>query len=289
MKRFLPDERRRIDLHDLVMNHVNIVVEHTQSMPQHAGGDFVAEADAIIEGCESSVEPLSRLVMVGVQHDTDARFEDLWLQCLQRLLRADRPVEGAFQESLTALRRYPALLFMRAAGVVALEHGQDRLFINLLTRPRWRRQFGNGGDLIAAHALAEYDVLNGDLVNALPRSGTSKWLYPPSHHLRDALRPLFTELLPGKDEYAQSQDDYEYHVGLVQHHATSGYQRAMPGEYIGEWRWDNGVPLAETRFRARAEDAPADWTWFQLLGGEDKMDEVLVSLREHLKSMRRWG
>lgn len=271
------------------MMQVERVVEHTQMLPQFFSGEFASEAEKLIERCEAVGDPLARLVMVGIQHDTDNQFSELWVHCLQRLLRADRRVDGTFQESVASLRRYPALLYVRVAGLGALLYERDELFVSLLTRPKWRPQFGNSSELTAAHALAEYDVLNGDLVNALPRSGGSKWLYPPSHHLRATVRPLFQDTLPGKDEYSQAQDDYEFYVALVQHVTASGYQQAVPGEFIGEWRWDGDTLIAEKRFRARAADAPDDWVWFRLAGGKDKVDELLASLGAHLKPMKRWG
>jgi hypothetical protein len=287
LKRYLPDERRRIDFYDLVMGQVDKSAHAVRDLPQYLDGDFASKANDLVAHCESVADPLIRLVQVGIQHDTDARFADLWIDGLRRLMRAAPHVDGRCQDSVAALRRYPALLYLRAACTSSLLFERDDLMLSLLTRPTLREQFGSNTEVTAAHALADYYVLEPDLVNALPRYNNN-WTFPPSHHLRIALRHLFADLLPGETEYIQAQDDTEFCVALVQFQTSSPqYTVAMPGEFVSRGRWSDGMPAAEGRFRQRVERAGADWPWFRFLDGAEKVDDVLLSFRAYLQEMRR--
>ena len=278
LKRYMQDDNHRIDLHDLVMGQVRLVVHEVAELPAMLRGDAAAHLEELMAHCESSVAPLATLVMVGIQHDHDGRFSNLWIEALQRLLRAPRPVEGSFHDQAVNLRRYPALLLLRAAGLACVRLGRDQLLVDLFTEPTWRPQFYDDQELVAANALADYAVMNSELINAMPRYGGTRRLYPTSHYLREVLEPLTRDLLGDGKDYRFAHDDFEYAAALVQEHTASGFRRPMPGEFIGESGWNReGLPHAEVRFRARADIAPEAWPWFRLLGAGPVLDTFLES------------
>lgn len=289
LKRYLPDDRRRIDLNDLIDRQVSQVVSAVADFPQQLGGDRGQQFDDLLSGSDAITTPLSRLAVVGVQHDVDGRFSDLWVNALQRLLKAHRPVDGGFQDDVIALRRYPALFYLRCVGVACAALERDDLLIRLLTKPTFRPQFYNDAEFTAAHALGGYEVLMEGVVKSLPRYPGPGWLYPPSHLLRDVTRPVLEDLVPDSGDYSRRHDDYEYYAALVQHCTASKYQGPASGEFIGDHGWSQHGLLAEIRFRQRAEQADLDWPWFKVIGGRDKRDAVLTDLQETLKKMTRWG
>lgn len=262
LKRYLPDERRRIDLHDLVMRQVDQVVAAIAGFPQQFGGDFAQGADDLIATCDAVTSPLARLVITGVEHDNDGRFSDLWVQCLQRLLRAPGRVDGRYDESVVALRRYPALYYLRTVGVACTALNRDELLLRLLTEPTYRPQFYDEAESPAAFALAGYEVLERDLVNGLPRyGGRANWDYPPSHLLRDTTRSVLDYLLPEVGDYRRGHDDFEFYAALVQQQLAGQYQGPASGEFIGERGWGRDGLLTDLRFRRRAEQAGSRWPW----------------------------
>jgi hypothetical protein len=291
LKRYLPDERRRIDLHDLYMGQVEKVAAELASFPQDARGAAWAEFGPELMGRgEALTFPLAHLASVGIEHDIDRRFNKLWIQGLQRLLNATQIVDGGYNEKVLALRRYPALLYVRVLGIECLRNGRDDLLLDMLTKITWRQPFGNQDEReIAADAIHDYRVLDADLINVLPRYRGTRWLYPASHYLREVIRPVFAETIATDDDFRLSFDDAEYAIGLAQHVAGKR-SYPMTGEYIGERGWNfDSVPFAEMRFRQCAEEAPADWPWWSLLGGREGFDTRLAELRAILKKMQRWA
>lgn len=290
LKRYLPDERRRIDLHDLIMDRVDVVVEEVRTFPQYVGGDnaaFIAASEDVLDRTLAVTAPLAMLTAVGIQHDVDGRFGDLWVRSLQRLLQAPLKADGTFQEKLVALRKYPALLLLRMAGVACLQFDRESLLLDLLTKPTWREQFYERKEVIAGRALNDYKVVDADLVNALPRY-TERWLFPPSHFIRDVTRDVLRDLTPDEEQFRAAHDDFEFRMALVQEYPENGSSWRMPGEFLLESRWSGAGPDAEARFREKLDQEPDESPWISYLGGRENLDPVLLSLRESLSKMRRY-
>jgi hypothetical protein len=87
-----------------------------------------------------------------------------------------------------------------------------------------------------------------------------------------------------------SQHDLEYLMAFVQERTATGFNGAAAGEFIGDYGWSfSNIPVAETRFRARAEAAPGDWPWFTLVDGKHNLDSSLEGLRGTLSALRSRG
>lgn len=292
LKRYLPDPTRRLDLHDLVSEVVDSTAEAAASEPTHHQGLDGQTLDEVFSRLLAVAEPVLQLLSTGVLHDRDRQHTDLWVDSIQRLLRARERITGSFQETLDRARHYPALLAMRAAGIVALHAGRDDVLLRLLTEPTWRDRYDARSRRPAVHALHDYDVLGSDVVNAMPRWGGQRWLYPPSHMLRADLREVLRPALPDGDDYTWASDRYEYRVALLQEAESSllGRSLAAPGEFMGDYqRQADGGPLAEADFQTLADQAAGDWTWWRVVGGREGIADSLARLRRTLEAMRRWG
>jgi hypothetical protein len=294
LKRLLPDPVRRIDLHDLVMDVTQQTVSRIGEFPVHADPPLSFEGlQAIYDGLLEASRPLMRLLSTAVFHDSGREHLDLWVAVLQRLLQARATITGStFTTALDAARHYPALLTMRAAGIVAGAVGRDDLLLALYVRPTWRDPFNNQPPMHAVDVLHDSRVLSGDNINRLPRWEGTRWLFPQSHMLRVDLRDVLVEWLPAYDDYVTACDRYEFRAALAQATVDPkgfGYTSAS-GEFNLDSRWrDDDGPQAEISFREEAAQAGDEWAWWPLVGGRDGLDATLIALREYLQRLRRFG
>lgn len=295
LKRYLADPARRIDLHDVVGREVDRTAAAIAAQPRSIEGLTAADLERVTAEHLASVEPLLRLVTTGVYYDRDRQHTDLWVGSLQRLMIARGRWQNGerVQDLLDRLRHYPAMLLMRAAGIVAVSQGRDDVLLRLLRVPSWRDPNLSNTKIPAAMALHDFRVFDQEQLLAYPRF-TTRWHYPISLLLRQDLRGVLTDLIPDEEEYAAANDAYEYRVALAQHRMQDlpAAYRGAPGLYIGEnkWEWDGSRrPYTEVEFQAVADQADDDWPWWQVLGGRGAAgsDATLGRLREELRAMRR--
>jgi hypothetical protein len=290
LKRYLPDPTRRIDLYDLVSRSVASAAEAAASEPVHhpeLDGQALQEVFARLL---AAVEPALRLLTTGIFHDRNREHTHLWVDSIQRLMLARSSISGTFQEALDRARHYPALLAMRAAGIVAVHTGRDDVLLRLLNEPTWRDHYNSRPRLSSVEALHGYRVLSPDFINSMPRWSGNKWLYPASHMLRADLREILREVLPDEDDYKWVSDRYEYRVAVVQHTTLNGFsqRQATLGAFIGEWQWDaDGRPHSEVEFQSAADQADDHWAWWPIVGGPTGIADTLSALRETLQQLRR--
>lgn len=291
LKKLLPDPTRHIDVHDLLMDEVDKISEHLRERPQvpptPTGEAFQAEYERL----ESSTDTLLHLLGTGVYFDRDRLHTGTWVRAIRRLLQTRRQPDGTFNQSWDALQHYPALLALRVAGTAAVMTGRDDVLLRLFREPTWRDPFNAGaGPKPAVEVLHEYRVLAGDVINSFPKYD-SKWLYPPSHHLREVLKPVLEPHEPSPAAYTEATDGYEFRVALAQWMNEQSRWSAVPGEFIldGRWRRDPEMLAAEGAFRESGDLAA--WGLEDEWGSrsEKVLDEALVPLREQLKQHRRWG
>lgn len=294
LKRYLPDPVRRIDLHDLVMEVTDKVVEGVKDQPLSIDGLNGAVLQEVLEAHWARSRQLCALLVAGVWHDLDGAHDRLWMDVLERLLDAGttRRLGVPIQQVLEQARLYSALLVHTAVGVAATRRGRDPLLIKLAAEVMGTVDIGTRLRLPACQVIHPYRVLDTDWVNALPRWNGGTWTYPLSHLIKADTRTIFEELIPEDSDYADTFHGYEYRMSLLQENTNtthSGAYRAMPGEYVGEqgWSWDDrSTPLAEVAFRD-AGQSTSDWPWVRLLGGEDGYDQALVDHRGVLENFKR--
>jgi len=115
-----------------------------------------------------------RLLSTGVFHDRNRDHCYLWVASLQQLMRARARFPAcSFQGQLDYARHYPALLALRAMGIIAVDTGRDDILMRLCTEPTWRDIFDTRERLPAWRALQEHRIASSNVVNAIPRRGTA--------------------------------------------------------------------------------------------------------------------
>jgi hypothetical protein len=293
LKRYLPDPVRRIDLHDLVVQHADQVTERASKQTLHILGLGHERIQEILADRLTDSEPLLELVTTGVAHDRDDAHADLWVGVIQRLLQARTAFEGTFQTPLDTARHYPALLALRAMGLIALHTGHTGPLLRLLTEPQFHDRFDNNSRQPAVHALHDLNVLDPEIVNGFPRWNGQRWLYPMSHLVREDLREPLRGWIPDDADFRRAFDGYEYRSALLIHTTQSsvrGSYRTMAGEFLLEGRWNQeGKSRAELDFVAELARAADDWPWWPVVGGREGYQQVLDDLRQALQPSVRWG
>lgn len=291
LKRYLPDPERRIDLHDLLMDATDRVVEAIESQPLSVPNLDPAGLEKVYADHLRTTTPLLHLLVTGVWHDQDRRHVGLWTDVLQRLVSARTVFAGSFIGLLDGARHYPALLALRTMGLVAVRRKRDDVLIHLLTEVTWRNPLGGRDPILAAEALHQHRILDHDALNTLPRWEGTKWYFPASHMLRADLREVMLEAVPQEAEYKTLCNNYEYRVGLVQHSdGQAGSYRSASGEFVGEGQWTHEEgPFAEEDFRREAARARDDWPWWSVVGNQEAIDAGLLAYREVLEHYQRWG
>lgn len=293
LKRYLPDPVRRINLHDLVMEATDKVVQGMKDQPLSIDGLDGAALQEVLAAHRERSRELCALLAAGVWHDLDGDHDRLWMDVLERLLAAGTTsrIGVPVQQVLEQARLYSALLVHTAVGVAATRRGRDALLIKLATEVIGTVDAGMRIRLPACQVIHPYRVLGKDWVNALPRWNGGTWTYPLSHLLQADTRALLTDLIPEDSDYVDTFHGYEYRISLlheITNAACTGGYRAMSGEYVGErsWSWDDrNVPLAEIGFRD-AEQRSLTWPWVQLLGGDDAYDQALIAHRGVLANFK---
>lgn len=293
LKRYLPDPVRRIDLHDLVMDATDKVVEGVKDQPLSIDGLDRTTLQEVLTTHRERARQLCAVLVTGVWHDPDGDHDRLWMDAFERLLDASSvsrmgiPVQPILEQA----RRYSALLVQTAVGVAATRRGQDALLIKLATDVMGAVDTGTRIRLPACQVMHPYRVLDENWVKALPRWNGGASVYPLSHLLKADTRAIFAELIPEDADYAETFHGYEYRMSLLHEYTNSTYSgayRATPGEYVGEraWSWDDrSVPLVEIAFRD-AGQRTTNWPWVRFLGGEDAYDQALLDHRGVLEKFK---
>lgn len=288
LKRYLPDPTRRIDLHDLVMQATDEVVEATAAKPLSLSGQVTFEyLQELYEGYFRSMDQVSALLITGIWHDPDGVHDQLWLDVLQKLLDVGTATFSSANPMLEMARRFPAFITLSVAGVSAIRRGREGLLIQLASDVESRNKYNQNELEPAAQALHYLNLAEGEWVNGLPLWGnaTGRYLYPASHLFTAKLRGYFRDVVPAENDFDLAYWGFEYRLGLIQE-ATEG-KHAMSGEYVGEWAWDGEVPKAEKELR-RQLDRGQIGAWQGFFGGAEELENALVTQREVLKRYRKF-
>jgi hypothetical protein len=293
LKRFLPDPLRRIDLEDLVLGEVDkagfrIFDGRPESPPDNA---FQSWEDELVR-MRRELETVLQLLVAGVSYDRNDAHSNLWVKALSRLVRLRREPVGQFDPRWDALKHYPALLVLRAAGIAALRSHNDALFLQLQREPAWALRDRTGDPLSALDVLHDYSVLDFTIVQSLPMWNGTTFKFPMSRFLKAKLSSLFLKYGEDAKSYEQLSHRYEYFTALAQSiwGEDMGASFPAPGEFMGDFRWDSttGHPTVESEFRREA--GREAWGWRSVAdGADDPFEKVLTNLAESLARSKGFG
>jgi hypothetical protein len=286
VKRYLPESRHRIRLHDLFSEETEMVYEALAS-DRFATQRAPMNTDAFQERMrlyEAAVERLMAMMAALSYHDAGENAPIL-TRCIQRL--AQPPRQDGLVPMVT-LQFYPALLLCYASGISALAARRFRDLAAVLTEPRYLDHSCN-------QKKPAIDKLNTCSVfertsKLVPRPNAAREYTPVSEYFLDVLRPVLREYLPDEAGYQEAFDLFEYVLALT--HMDLVRDTWSPVGRFG-WRykhnWD-ASPLAEFA-RASIQQGP-EWGLLGagFFGGSaDRFKTIAASHKEFLqKATGQW-
>jgi hypothetical protein len=232
LKRYLVEDRYRIELHDLMMGEVerlraNLSEEHFPLQGVAPNGN---ELEVRLKRYEAASEILISLMVTWCFWGKEDQ-EELWAKCLERIANPPRHRPG--YTAWIQLRLYPALLLLYAAGIAAIEAQRYSTLAVLLKEANIRDDDENRPLVLGLHAWA---VMDKQFAQQLP--GMERRYTPVSDHLCDVLREPLREILPEDDAYEDTFDRFEYLLALV--YTDLREKQNLPlGAPIGRFGWRN--------------------------------------------------
>jgi hypothetical protein len=232
LKRYLPDERHRIRLQELLAAEVERLYENlSEKHFPFQGVSYTAEDIAKrMKQYERVTETLQNLLTAGCYWGEDT-YGNLWAKCLQRI--ANPPGQRIrYLTSLHYLRSYPALILFYSGGIVALSANRYLTFASLVSKPQVRE---DGDEQQLVMAVDPDKVMDENAVGLLVPAMVGLRT-PFSRYLQELLRDPLREFLPDDIEYQRCFDRFEYFVGLLQADLRKKAGRDTRG-FVGCFGW----------------------------------------------------
>ena len=214
LKRYLPEERYRIRLRELVREATEELVAHLdmETFPTNTNssdGELVARVQRLEALSERSLALTANGCYWGTREHDDA-----WAGTVRRLAEFDAPQNGL--TVWISLFRYPALLSFYAAGIAAVAAGRYDLLAALFLAPS--RSPSHDDPQVIVWSVFPPDIVPEGIVYVLnphPDAPKTKYKTPLSQYLHLTLRPAFTDLVPAERKYTEAFDRFEYLASLV--------------------------------------------------------------------------
>ena len=271
LKRYLPEDRHRIRLHDFMREATEELVSHLTLEEVSAQENNTAEAVAARFRRFGILSERTNALLATGCHWGRPEQDRVWTDAVRRLVAADplkgRPVAGEYT------LQYPGLLAFYSVGVAAVAAGRYDPLASLLLIPM------RSANSLATELIVQSihpDRIVGDSVAHLlyphPNAADNRGPVPRSKHIHRELRPMFADLIPSDDDYDDVFDRFEYLVSLVETdldaQSGSGYpmHRWFDRRARGfTWRRSG---MAE-RMRKEIDQAEQEWPPLQagLFGG----------------------
>jgi SIR2-like domain len=226
LKRFITEERFRIDLRDLIQNEVERQVKALAPLSiefTNFGNEAAKrESRSRMELYESSMEMLVALIAHGCFYGTVAQTS-IWQEAIQRIASISIPRGGS--AFLFDLCRYPACLLSYAGGIASVA-SNDYVALRVILRDSKTARpiaYDNNGNELIRGIVPDRVVGAGILDDIGNRIGT-----PVSDHLHMLLRDPLRPLIPGDTEYDETFDRFEYFFALVHFEVEWSKRKAAP-------------------------------------------------------------
>jgi SIR2-like domain len=233
LKRFLVEDRFRIELNDLLSEETSRQVAFLAALEirdyPHECSSFMDRANLY----ETSMEMLIALVSNGCYWG-EATQASIWGRAILRTLDLGRPQTG--NSAILALCRYPACLLLYASGIASIASGKCGTLKALVKDLRTSVDIPvEGKDDLAIRKIAALKVLDGAVLNRC-RGESNK--VPASDRIYSLLREPLRAFLPDDNQYDDAFDRFEYLLALVYFDAQlkDDGNRWAP---IGRFSWRN--------------------------------------------------
>jgi hypothetical protein len=256
LKRFLVEDRFRIQLHDLVMSEVERQISQLSPLGVTMNGPVCEVISHRLELYERSMQIMLSVIANGCYWGTPDQAQ-LWAHAIVRLLDLAPIAGGAV--TLLQLRRYPTLLAFYAGGIACVAAGKYGTLKVLLRDSRTAIDVqADGKDSLLIRKIVQHDVLP---LEALNRCSNQQRKTPGSDRLHKELREPLRPLLPKDDAYDMAFDRWEYLLFLVGYdtrHDEKGHLWPVVGRFGWRNRLRDGASIMTT-LTTEHERLVANW------------------------------
>jgi len=269
-KKYLAEHKYRIQLHDLLMQEVERIVEEAAPRNYPVTESFKNE-DIVkrIAAFEALSETAIGIISIGCYWG-DREHRPLWVSAVDRLANPSRP--QAWNNTLQGLRVYPAMLLLYAGGIAAISGNHYEALYDLLSKPKVR---DNRGPVDLVIGLS--DGLKPEVFKAIPDLKDKK--VPRSERLFQVLREPLREILPDDEGYERAFDCFE---AMQSFWSADTIGWAMPGAFMYRHdRDEKGSVLAEIVDEHKAQGN--NWHLFKIGFFQGKPERWEPALKEVLK------
>jgi SIR2-like domain len=235
LKRFLSEDRFRIDLRDLVNGEVERQVQVFTPLSVQLKNltNELAKQECLerMKFYESKMEMLIALIAHGCYYGKTDQAS-IWREAVLRI--ASIAILRSGSSILLALCRYPACILVYAGGIAAVASHNYVTLKNLFRDARTIRPLTfDNQDLELIRSVVPGQVVSKDILN-------TQAITPASDHLHQILRDSMRSLIPDDNAYDDLFDRLEYLLTLVYFDIDWSKRGAMPTwAPVGRFVWRN--------------------------------------------------
>ena len=256
LKRYLPDDRHRIRVHDFVRTEFERLNEALSVERFPLTGQFTRELfQERIRHYESLLEIPIRLISAGCFFGGEVQ-DALWMQAIEGV--GNPRLVSPWNESWRTASRYPTCSLIYAAGIAAVGSRRYQTLRSLLEGVRDYSGRSDDDNNLTKEVL--YDATEPDFWRQLLPEENNQ-LFPTSEYLYEILREPLRGLFAHSDSYESEFDRFECLTALV--YSDRG-DTCMP---IGRYAWKHARPgrydSPIARILAEANAAGDNWSPFR--------------------------
>jgi hypothetical protein len=283
-KRFVAEDRYRIQLHDLVMAETDLVLTAMKGLSVHA--KFSNEL--YVERAKRYEAMTERLVAVvlSVAYWGDVAAIRLVMSAVERLMFAASEYNGT--NLWLDLQLYPAALVFYAAGF-ALVAAERFDLLKVLTRDFTTRAVDLNRKVgLALPRLGLQGVFNKDVLN---RALGTNFYVPFSQRVHDLFAPVIARQLPAVSDFDNLFDVFEYTGALIVTDDRMAQGEGWVCGWFGKWAYaDSYGTNAKTTMKSDRDRLGAEWPFIKagIFKSIERFDEVYERHQKDCAS-RAWG
>ena len=283
-KRFVAEDRYRIQLHDLVMAETDLVLTAMKGLSVHA--KFSNEL--YVERAKRYEAMTERLVAVvlSVAYWGDVAAIRLVMSAVERLMFAASEYNGT--NLRLDLQLYPAALVFYAAGF-ALVAAERFDLLKVLTQDFTTRAMDLNRKVgLALPRLGLQGVFNKDVLN---RALGTNFYVPFSQRVHDLFAPVIARQLPAVSDFDNLFDVFEYMGALIVTDDRMAQGEGWVCGWFGKWAYaDSYGTNAKTTMKSDRDRLGAEWPFIKagIFKSIERFDEVYERHQKDCAS-RAWG
>ncbi|MBP1627548.1 MAG: putative NTPase [Holophagaceae bacterium] len=284
LKRYLSEDRYRIQLADLISDEVERVVSETRGprFPlRGCQGPTGETLTARVKAIEAVCKTLVSLATIGGEWSDEKHFS-VWERTITRLTTIHAPNGNVVW---ITLQRYPAVIFLYAIGISAFVSGRYSLLCRLLTQ---RIETYNGEIMTVVRLLPPYwlSERGPDVWKQLEgmdnrRAPLNDWMY-------EFLKPFFRQLTPTEDSFEIAFDRFEVILALAYAVHGEREQECVPPGAFGYRHRNRDRALSEIRDSIEKEASNSPFIASGLLGDSPSDAERAFKAFQNTLSRLQW-